>query len=124
MTIAVIRLFFLKTARVRQKNFQKVSSRFGCEDGSLKSQLQEPWQPASVINVSVGNNDCVDVVGIECRVLPVSLTEFLETLEQSAIDENSPPVALKQILRTRNCPHAAVECDTRHGEDSKSEIVN
>ncbi len=89
------RFLFLQMARIRQKNFQKVDSCRCAVNGPAESLLYKARKVARVINVGVRQDDCVDRARIHGRFLPISKPKFLQTLEESAVNENSLPRCFK-----------------------------
>jgi hypothetical protein len=60
-----------------------------------------------VVNVSVCNEDRVQRAWLERRFLPVSFSQFLKTLENSAVNEHARVLGLDKILGSGNRADAA-----------------
>jgi len=59
--------------------------------------------------VCMGQEQEIDMLGIESRFLPVQLSQFLEPLEQSGVDQESTRIGLDQVSRTSDGAGTAVE---------------
>jgi hypothetical protein len=53
-----------------------------------------------MVYVSVSENDCVDRSGVDRELIPVALTQLLESLEEAAVDEHLITVNLQQMSRS------------------------
>ena len=59
----------------------------------------ESRQVTAVIDVRVGEDDRIDAAGIDRELGPVLQAQGLQTLEQSAVDEDFAPTELEQVAR-------------------------
>ncbi len=73
----------------------------------METLSDESRQISSVVYVGVSNQNSVERARIERRILPISFAQFLQALEHSAVDENSPPISFHQILRSGDRTHTA-----------------
>jgi hypothetical protein len=94
VTILVVGILFLQTTCVWQKYLQEIRCSARAIDWPMKSLPNQTRQVASVIDVRVRNENCVQRTGIEWRVLPVALAKFLESLEHSAVNQHLGLVGL------------------------------
>ena len=81
-------VFFLQVSGVGQQDAAEID---GCGRGidrPVEALLDQPRDPAGVIEMSVREDDGIDLARWNRQVLPVALTPFLLTLEQSAIDQH------------------------------------
>ena len=59
-----------------------------------------------VVDVRVCDQNGIERTGIEGRVLPVTFAQFLQALEQTAVDEHSRLAGFNQIFRSGDGPYA------------------
>src|SRR6185436_8275359 len=83
MAIAIVSIFFLQTASVRQQDLQQVGSATRAVNWSTKALSDQARQVAGVIDVRVRDQHGVERVRIERRILPVALAQFLQALKHS-----------------------------------------
>ena len=92
------RILFLKARRVGQHQLAQVGRARRAEDAAVIPVGHEPRQVAGVIEMRVRQNGRREIRGIERQRLPVAQPQFLETLEQAAIDQDFLAAGLEQVL--------------------------
>ena len=71
--------------------------------------LDHQRQVAGVVEVGVGQHDQVQFGRIDRRRIPVAQPQFLQSLEQAAVDQQAETVVLDEELRAGDGPGGAVE---------------
>ena len=102
MAACPLRFFLLQTGRVGKHDTQERSGRRRAVDRSSKSLAHESRQVTGVIDVRVTQHDRVEGPGIRDTLGPVSESELLESLEESAVEEDSPLPGANQVHGTRD----------------------
>src|SRR3954452_9727946 len=93
-----LRILFLDVRRIRQHEAAQLRRGGRAIDRPLETLRDETRQPAGVIDVRVGEDDGVDGVGRDRQRAPIALAQLLETLEQTAIDEDALAVNVDEML--------------------------
>src|SRR3546814_16961812 len=79
---------------------------------SPKAVTHEARQIARVIEMGMGENDCIDAGGRDRQRLPIEFTQIFHALKQAAIDQDELAVMLAQIgrasCRERVCQSVSV----------------
>ncbi len=86
--VVVSRIFFLQVSGVGQQNAAEIDGGRRRIDRSLESLLDQARDPTGVIEMSVGEDERIDLVGGHRQVLPVALAPFLLSLEEAAVDQH------------------------------------
>src|SRR5215469_5760259 len=100
-------VFFLQMAGVGQQNATQIDRGLCGVNRSVKSLFDQTRDPPRVVEVRVGEDDCVNGLRRDRQILPVTLTPFLLSLEESTIDQNlkwaaSTVIYVDQVLRSRD----------------------
>jgi len=64
----------------------------------VKSVPYQTRKITSVIDVRVCDENGIESAGIERRLLPVTIAQFAQALEHSAVDKHSRIFSFKQVL--------------------------
>ena len=86
--LMIVSFFFLQSAGIGQGNAGQVDGSRGGIDWRSQSVVNQSRQHANMIEVSVGNNDRIEISRNEWKWLPVAIAEFTTTLEHSAVDKD------------------------------------
>src|SRR5208337_3234424 len=100
-------IFFLEVSGIGEQNAAQIN---GCRrrvDRAVKALLHQPRDPATVIDVRMGQDDGVDRGRWHRKVLPIALAPFLLALEQPTIHQDletsrAVVVHVDQVLRAGN----------------------
>src|SRR3546814_19756641 len=57
-------------------------------------------QIARVIEMGMGDNDCIDAGGRDRQRFPIEFTQIFHALKQAALDQDALAVMLEQMFRT------------------------
>jgi hypothetical protein len=88
MLVSKTRFLFLQVCRIRQQHPQEIDSRRRSVHNASESLIYKTRQVTGMVDVGVRENHGVDGTRIDGRFLPVSLPKFLQSLEQSTVDQN------------------------------------
>ncbi len=88
MLVRVRRVFLLNPPRVGQHDPAQVARARRAVHPSSESISDQSRQVPAVIQVSVRQDDGLELGGVEREILPVALPEFLQALKQPAIDQD------------------------------------
>src|SRR3546814_19623712 len=77
-----------------------VARRRGRVDATPKAVTHEARQIARVIEMGMGENDCIDAGGRDRQRFPIEFTQIFPALNQAAIDQDALAVMLEQMFRT------------------------
>ena len=92
------RLFLLQMRRVRQQDLEQIGGAARAVHGSAEAVPDEARQVARVIDVRVAQDDGGERAGIEGRARPVPQAQGLEPLEEPAVEQQSAPAVLEEML--------------------------
>jgi hypothetical protein len=92
-------VLFLNARRVRKDQGAQLSSAGGAEDRSAKPLGDKPRQVTAVIEVRVRQNDGIDSRRVDRKRPPIPIPQLLETLKETAVDQNSAIIHVEQMLR-------------------------
>ncbi len=106
------RVFFLQVPGVGQQHAAQIAGRLGGEHAPFVASQAEDRKVARMVEVGVGQNHEIELGRLERRCRPVPQAEFLESLEQPAIDEHAEAVVLEQELRAGDGTGRAEEGQT------------
>src|SRR6266536_1833618 len=95
----VTRILFLQVAAVGQKQREQLRCGGRAIDRPIESLLVQARQVASVVNVRVSEDDLVNLGWIRRQRLPVTLSQFLQSLKESAVNQRGVAGSAQQILR-------------------------
>ena len=113
-TIGLARVFFLQPRRVRQHKLAEIGGAGRAEDPAVITLCDEPRKVAGMIEVRVGQNHGGEVGCRERQRLPVAESQLLQTLKQSAVDENPLSVDIDQVLGAGYRSGRPQECELCH----------
>ena len=99
LPIRLASVLFLNVRRVRQHQRAQIPGARRAEHASAKALGDEPRQVAAVIEVRVRQDDGVDPRRIDRKRPPVAISQLLETLEETAVDQNATVAEVEQMLR-------------------------
>ena len=94
-------LFFLQVAGV--------GGGFRAIDGTLVTALHQHREIPRVVDMRVRQHDCVDGADVKGRILPVALTQILESLKQAAVDQDVAVVIPQHVPGSGDRSRRAVE---------------
>jgi hypothetical protein len=100
VSVRLARVLFLQMRRVGQDQRAELFSGRRAEDSSSESASDEPWKVAAVIQMRVREHDRIHCRWLDRQRLPVAQPQFLQSLKQPAVDEDSAIANLKQMLRS------------------------
>ena len=92
-------VFFLQVAAVGQQDGAQVAGAPRGMDVAVVAVAGEQGQVAAVVQVGVGENHRIDLVGRQGQWLPVAKAQLLVALEQPAIHQHAFAVVAHQVLR-------------------------
>src|SRR5215211_349112 len=107
VTVAIVGLFLLETPRIGQEYLQKVCGAARAVNWTMKTMSHQARQITGVVDVCVSDQNSIQRTCIEGRLLPVSFAQFLQTLEESAINEDVRLLSVDQVLRSGDGTNAA-----------------
>ena len=99
--VVVRRLLFLEMAGVGQQDPREIAGPVRRGHPSGEAVLDEPRQVSGVIDVGVSQADGVDPREVDRKRIPVPEAEGLQSLVESAVDQESAPVGLDEELGSR-----------------------
>ncbi len=137
------RVFFLQMSGVGQDNAAQINRRLRGIDRPAESIFDQARNPSAVVEVRVGQDDRIDPVRRDRKILPVALAPFLRPLEEPAVDErlksavargissidemlrasNRPRRAKKLYVRQTCLPHKHINLPRRLGDTENSNLV-
>src|SRR5438270_9143503 len=79
-------IFFLQVARIGKNDSAQIDRRRTGVNGAAKALFHQTRNPATMVQMSVGEDDCVNFLRRNWSVPPVALPPFLWTLKQAAVD--------------------------------------
>ena len=85
--VVKIGVFFLQMPGVRKDDSAQVNRGRRGIDRTAEAFPHQPWNPAAVIEVGVGQDHCIDTGRRDRHGLPVTLPPLLGPLEHTAIDQ-------------------------------------
>ena len=88
VAVGIRGVLFLNAAGVRQYDPAEVQGASRAEHASAKALRDEPRQVSAMVKMRVGQNDGVDLGRWNRKGLPVPFAQFLETLEETRINED------------------------------------
>ena len=74
----------------------------------------EPRQIAAMIEMGVREDNRVDAAGGKRQRLPVAFAQFLQALEEAAVDENAHAGGVEKVFRAGYRARGAEESQGRH----------
>ena len=103
------RVFLLQVRGVQEDQLGEFRRRLRAVDRRLQAVAHQAREPAAVVEVGVGQQDGVEGRHVEGRPRPVALTQFLESLEHTAVDEQLLAAGVEEVLGPRDAARGAVE---------------
>ena len=116
VAVGVASVFFLDVRGVGEHQRAEVAGACRAEHAALESLGDQAGQVAAVVEMRVGQDDGVDVVRVDGERLPVAEAEFLESLEEPAVDEHAVTAEIEQVFRPGDRPGSSKKCQRRHGQ--------
>src|SRR5207237_930471 len=98
--VCLARVFLLNVRRIGQHETAQVLCRWCAENPTAVAAGDKTWKVAAVIEVRVRQHDDVERGRLDGQRRPVALAEFLDALEQTAVDQDTAAVELEQMLRS------------------------
>ena len=80
-------IFFLQVSGVGQNDRAQIDGRWCGVDGAVEAFFHQPRNPAAVVEMRVGEYDCINLAGGDRCVLPVAFAPLLRALKQAAVDQ-------------------------------------
>ena len=81
----------------------------GAEDAAAEPVGDEARQITAMVEVGVGENDRMDLARRDRQRLPVAFAQFLEPLEEPAVDQNTHARGVEEVLRAGDGSRGAEE---------------
>jgi hypothetical protein len=94
------RVLLLDPAGIRKHQAAQVGGTGGAEHRPPEPLRDQPREVADVIQVSVRQHDRVDRVRSDRKIFPVAQPQFLEPLEQPAVEQHARAGVLDQVFRS------------------------
>src|SRR3954451_1289132 len=85
--IRVSGILLLDPSRIGQDNPAEILCAGGAEDTATKALCDQSREVPAVIEVRVREDDCVNLLRRDRKLLPVTFAKFLEPLEETGVDE-------------------------------------
>src|SRR5262252_603578 len=114
LSVCPSRVFFLNLRRVREDEGAEISRARRTEDAALEALRDESWQIAAVIEMRMCQHDRVDLRRVDWERRPVSESQLLQSLEQTAVDQYAVVTEIEQVLRSGDSPRCAEKRERRH----------
>ena len=102
------RVLLLDRGGIHEGDRDEIRRRRRRQDGSREAVVNEPWEEAAVVEVGVGEEDEIEVVGRDRERVPVPVEEG-PLLMESAVDEAAQAVGLDEVRGPRDLPGRAQE---------------
>jgi hypothetical protein len=96
--IRLASVLFLDARRIRQHKRTELPCGRRAEHASAKALGDEPRQKSTVIEVRMGQDDNIDPRRIDRERPPITIPQLFETLEETAVDQNSTVTEVEQML--------------------------
>ncbi len=112
--VDVARLFLLNVRRIRQHDRAEIVRARCAEDPAPEPLRDEPRQIAAMIKMRMCQHDGVDAGGGDREGRPIPQTQFLESLEQTAIHEHAAVAEIEQVLGAGHRAGRAKKRECRH----------
>src|SRR5579859_5781101 len=114
-------------ARVRQDHRAQIDCRLRGVDGPFETFFGQPWNPATMVDMSVGEHHGVNIAGRNRSIFPVANSPFLCSLEQAAVDKHleawvvgSVVTGIDEMFRSGHSAGGAKKLKVGHGAPWKS----
>jgi hypothetical protein len=104
-----LRVFLLQVRRVGQHQPAEIERAAGAVHGALEALRHEARQPAAVIDMRVREDDGVDRLGGDRQRRPVAQAKLLQSLEQSAVEQDPLAVYFEEVLGARDSARSSEE---------------
>ena len=98
LLICLARVLFLNFRRIGEHQRAEVLGAWRAEHAPPKASSDQSRQVTAVIEVCVRQDQRVNGRRRNRERLPVAIAQFLESLEQAAIDEDSMGAEVEQVL--------------------------
>src|SRR5262249_21055973 len=106
--------FFLKMAGIGKDHGTQVDGRLRGVDRALETSFDQPGNPATVVEMGVGQNHGVDLSRRYWSIFPVADAPLFPTLKQTTVNENLQSLlavkiagGVDEMLRARHRPRGA-----------------
>ena len=109
--VAPLRFHLLDVRAVQEHDPHEIPGGRSTVDGILESLGNEGGQQAAVVDMGVGDQYEIDILGIICVQIPVTFLDFLVALVQAAIESKSFSGTFNDITRATDSPGCAHERD-------------
>jgi hypothetical protein len=91
-------ILLLQESTVHQDQFSHIPRRFRRVDPAAETIPDKPGQVSAVVEMGMCQDDGVDGVRLNWKLLPVQFAQVLESLEQAAIDQDAMAFTGEQVL--------------------------
>src|ERR1700733_3491926 len=115
-------VFFLEMSRIWQHDRAQIDGWLRGINRPAKALLHETWNPSTMIEVRVSQNDRINCARRNRRVLPVAFAPFFLSLKESAVDKNAKSGGVvyvvscaDKVLRTGHSAGRAEKLDVGQG---------
>jgi hypothetical protein len=93
VSVAPLRLLLVQMRRVEQHQPRKVARGRGADDLTAKPALHQERNASAMVEMGMGQQQHVDIGGVEAEIVGVLLVQLPPALEHAAIHEDAPPPA-------------------------------
>ncbi len=114
LPICLACILFLDVCGIGQHHRTQILRAWRAEDTAAKSIRDEPRQIAAMVEMGVREDNRVDAAGGKRQRLPVAFPQFLQALEEPAVDEDAHAGGVKEVFRAGYCAGGAEEGQGRH----------
>jgi hypothetical protein len=124
MAIGLARVFLLDAPRVGQHQSRELHRACGAEYATVVAVRDQARQIADVIEVRVSEDNGIERRGRDRKRLPVARAQFLQALEQTAVEQHAPAIVLDQILGPGDRARGTEEGQLSHSTTISARQVN
>ena len=114
MLVCLPCVFLLNPTRVRQHDLRKILGPRRTEDSPSITLRNEARQVPDVVEVSVCQNDGVEALGRDRKLIPVSEAQILEPLKQTTVEEDLLTAVLEKVFGPCDGACSTQKCEFRH----------
>ena len=100
------------------EGMRHIDCRWRCENRSSEAFANQPREVATVVEMRVGQNDCIDRARIDGEEVPIQLAQLPHSQEEPAIDKQPATVVLNKILGASDCARSAKACESQQRTSS------
>jgi hypothetical protein len=98
MLVRLPRVLLLDVRGIRQHERAQVARARRTKDAAAKALADQPRKVTTVIEMSMREDDCVDLRRRDRKRRPVAMPQLFETLKEAAVDENPMVAEIEQMF--------------------------